>query len=307
MHLLPPHGECFIECKNVCDIESISLLVKLASRVKLPAIRITGGEPLLFPDRVERILSECYENYLGKIILNTNGSFLHNNWKMLSKYKEIFLLKISFDTLSERHFNRIINRDLYKQTYDNLICAIDLGFSIEINTVINKVNKHQVIDLISFADEKGVDIKLFGVNAYEGMIDYDNVYADLSEIVEILDNKYQRCNNEKLRGNRGISMLKYKLTSDCYVWVLEHSQKSQYNREEKHYSQNCLECKYYPCSTGRFSIMLRADGLLQGCRMIPENGINISERSCSDIKNAFEQILSEYSNCFEFSSQTIKI
>jgi cyclic pyranopterin phosphate synthase len=297
----PPHGENFIGCKTLCDLESVSSLIKLSTQYNLPVIRLTGGEPLIYPDRVQRILETCQNHFGGKIILNTNGSLLQKNIYMLKPFRYIFLLKISFDTLSAECFYSISrpkgNVFSFDSLLDNILVAKDQGFKIELNSVVNKLNASSIMDVIEFSDKNEFDIKLFGVNSFNGIVNYNDIHINLNRIIDEIEKKYQKCIGERLPGDRGIQMLKYRMTSGHFIWIVDHSEESNYNKQPKIYSSICKKCTYYPCVTGRFSITLRADGLLQGCRMHPEEGKNISGLSYQDLEIVFESILKEYRDC----------
>jgi len=291
----PPFGENFINCSNLCNINSIVNLIKLCETYKLPVVRITGGEPLLQPERVIKILETCKNYYSGKVILNTNGSLLDRYLDTLEKYKNNFLLKISLDTLDEKHFKDMTKKEFCKKVYNNLISAANKGFNIEINSVITKINKHDIMALIDLAKSIKVNIKLFGVNDFEGLVNATDFEINLSEISKKISTEYIPCPRESLPGKRGIPMEKFILNNGHYIWIVNH-QHTDLN--SLLYSQKCIECPYYPCITGRFSITLRSDGLLQGCRMRPEDGIQISDLDIEELEYAFSKVLNEYSNCY---------
>jgi cyclic pyranopterin phosphate synthase len=297
----PPHGENFVECENLCEIESILYLVQISAKRKLPVIRLTGGEPLLYPDRIKYILETCKNHFKGKLLINTNGSLLDKHIDMLAPFKHMLLLKISFDTLSSNCFYSITrprNENISFETLlQNIRIAKNEGFKIEINTVVNKLNEQYIMDVINYADKNSFDIKLFGVNSFEGMIDYKSVHVTLNKTIEKIEKQYEQCKAERLPGNRGIEMIKYKMFSNCFIRIVDHSEKSDFNNQPKVFSPVCKQCKYYPCATGRFSITLRADGLLQDCRMNPERGENISGLSYESIEIIFESILQNYKDC----------
>lgn len=292
----PPYGENFIKCQHMCNFDIVLGLVNLCEKFKLPVIRMTGGEPLLYPERVLKILETCHSGYSGEVILNTNGSLIDRYFDSLEKYKDDFLLKISLDSLDKKHFNQITNQNCFEKVLDNLKTAAKKGFKIEINTVVTNINCDDIFSVIKFAEKYGMNIKLFGINDFEGLVDSDKIYIDLNTIVDKLSNEYKQCSNESLPGDRGISMLKYELSNNHYIWIVNHNRNDCVN---KTYSKSCNSCQFYPCATGKFSITLRSDGLLQGCRMQPENGIQISSLSVDELEKSFVKILNEYKLCYK--------
>ena len=294
----PPFGENFVKCKNLCSINSIVNLVSLACKYKLPVIRLTGGEPLLFPERVEKILHACKKSNYSKVILNTNGTLIKKNIDLLETYKDIFLLKISLDTVDNEMYNVITRtQKYYTEVIEALELAVERNFKVELNAVITKTNFDGIINLIDFAESSGIDIKLFGINNFEGKVSGD-LYAPLDDIVNVLDKLYIRCEKEGLPGDRGIKMLKYNTFNGNRILIVDHNSKSKFNNEEKSYAVFCQSCNYYPCASGLFSITLRADGLLQTCRMRPEKGKSISNLNEKEIDRIFATILEPYKECY---------
>lgn len=295
----PPNGENFINCDNLCEIESITELIHLVPKYGLPVIRLTGGEPLTSPQRVENILKACSICSKSKIILNTNGTKVQENLDLLDFYKNIFLLKISLDTVNENIYDLITQTNNNYTTVFNVIkLAVERGYKMEINTVITQSNIDGVMDVVKFADENNIDIKLFGINDFEGKVCMENLYIPIDDLVLSLDKLYQKCNKEGLPGERGIKMLKYITERGNQILVVDHNAQSKYNKDVKAYSKFCESCDYYPCASGLFSVTLRADGLLQTCRIRPEVGINISGLSHTEINKAMLKVLEPYNECY---------
>ena len=295
----PPYGENLIRCDNMCKLESIIELVNLISEYKLPVIRITVGEPLLFPERVIEILRMGKKLSTTKFILNTNGTKVLENIDLLEDFKDIFLMKISLDTTNENIFDDMTRTNKqYPIVLKGLEQCIQRGFRIEINSVLTQKNIGEILDVIEYADNNGIDIKLFGVNNFEGKVNSEILYTPIDQLIVSLDNKYIKCEKEGLPGDRGIQMLKYKTKNDNRILIVDHNKKSRFNKGKKTYSKFCKTCRYYPCASGMFSVTLRSDGLLQTCRMRPEKGINISGLNTTEIKDIISTILEPYSECY---------
>jgi organic radical activating enzyme len=63
----PPYGENFIYCPNLCSLTTILDLIDLCDKNQIPVIRFTGGEPLLYPEKIGNILEKCSKSFFGKI------------------------------------------------------------------------------------------------------------------------------------------------------------------------------------------------------------------------------------------------
>jgi cyclic pyranopterin phosphate synthase len=131
----PPFGENLCHGNSPYDINAAKTLIKLAKQNRFQTVRFTGGEPLLFPEILQELLDEC-DNEFQRLVLNTNGTLLHKYFELLEKYKNNFILKISFDSIVPTEFNDLTKTSDFNTVFENINTALAMGFQVEINSVL---------------------------------------------------------------------------------------------------------------------------------------------------------------------------
>lgn len=93
-------------------------------------MRVSGGEPLLFFDRLKRILKTLEKNYVNAYRVNTNGSMLKDSKyvEMLQHYSKNQPFNLD---VSRHHFNDERNNELFKR---KIISSDELA---EVNQKLN--------------------------------------------------------------------------------------------------------------------------------------------------------------------------
>ena len=154
----PPYGENLCKGLEQYDENAVLTVLDLAKKYKIKQVRFTGGEPLLEPKRLQVFLDACGDSF-ERLVLNTNGSLLGENFYWLKNYRKQIVLKISLDTLDEKHFNVLTNTGDFHKVFKNLMLAISEQFNIEINAVLYNQNFEEVRDLIEFSIDNKINLK----------------------------------------------------------------------------------------------------------------------------------------------------
>lgn len=145
-----------IDIANSLTKDQVINLIFDLSSAGVQEIRFTGGEPLLF-DGIEdciRIASK-----LGlKTSLGTNGTLLTKKRVDDLKNAGLNQIIISLDGTQEIH-DFIRGSGNYEKSMNGLMCSINNGIDVRVNSVIMKNNKDQIIQLAKELDKIGV--KLF--------------------------------------------------------------------------------------------------------------------------------------------------
>lgn len=149
----------FVPRAQLLTLEEIARIGRAFTELGVKKIRITGGEPL-----IRRNVVKLFEDLgalpgLEELVATTNGSQLT---KLAEPLKRAGLkrINISLDSLDPEKFRRITRVGDLQQVLDGIDAALDTGFErIKINSVILKNRNHdEVIDLVQFAIDKGIDI-----------------------------------------------------------------------------------------------------------------------------------------------------
>jgi cyclic pyranopterin phosphate synthase len=145
---------------NILTFEEIERVVRLAVRLGIHKIRLTGGEPLLrhnVEDLVERI---ARISGVTDLAMTTNG-FLFGQKGQALRRAGLGRLSFSLDSLDRNNFRRITGRDSLAEVLESISFAQRLGFQpVKVNAVvIRDLNDHEIISLAEFAREHNLSLR----------------------------------------------------------------------------------------------------------------------------------------------------
>lgn len=191
-YCMPAEGVEFIEHQQILRYEEITEIVKVAVRLGIKKIRLTGGEPLVRPEAAK--LVKMIKDIAGieEISLTTNGILLE---KYADKLKSAGLdrVNISLDTLQADKYKEITGFDKYQEVIAGINAAVKVGLNpVKINIVLMKgVNDDEIFDFINLSKCKALDVRLIefmpaGNNASKA---YDR-YLGIDEVKKLIFSKY---------------------------------------------------------------------------------------------------------------------
>jgi GTP 3',8-cyclase len=149
----------FLPREQVLSLEELYFVAQAFAELGVTKIRITGGEPLVRRGALELLENIGSIESLHELVLTTNGSQLEHMALPLKK-AGVKRINISLDTLDADKFRAITRTGDLLQVLRGIDAAKAAGFErIKINSVILKDKNHQeVVDLVHFAIDKGIDI-----------------------------------------------------------------------------------------------------------------------------------------------------
>ena len=183
----------FLPRAKILTLEEIAQISSAFVELGVEKIRITGGEPLVRRD-VEKLIGEIGKlDGLRELNITTNGSQLPRLSKALRE-GGVNRLNISLDSLDPDLFRRITRTGELEQVLEGIDVARSTGFEkIKINAVILKNrNHHEVIPLVDYASERGLDISFIEEMPLGTIDDHDRAeaYYSSDEIRRDLSEKY---------------------------------------------------------------------------------------------------------------------
>lgn len=319
----PEGGENLKECAELCDIIQIKyLLTAYADYYKekkwkeKKVVRITGGEPLLYFERIEEVLKHAKAEEYEKIVLCTNGTFLkeayENNPKIWESVKNILLLKISLDSLNEKVFEKLTKSEKFDTVIQNIEFAKSKGFKIELNLVATKDNVKEIASVYNYAYQKGlVGLKVLTINDFGGRKKTEDVEDELKELMKEMRRKHYVETGLYVHNNKGIHMKRF-IHDGCTLTIVDHMNKVNSVTPRRTYSVACKSCKYYPesrevkagknkpCATGIMSLTMRADGMLSFCRMETESDTYLAGKKLDEVKEMVNIQLKRFEECYHY-------
>ncbi len=133
---------------DILTYEEILRVVRVATRLGISKVRVTGGEPLVRKGVYEFLQELEASEGLKDVSLTTNGVLLHDN---LAKIQSagISRINISLDTLDRQKFHDITGFDEFERVWQGIQEAHQTGFyPIKLNIVaLRGVNDTELVEM----------------------------------------------------------------------------------------------------------------------------------------------------------------
>ncbi|TGL64403.1 GTP 3',8-cyclase MoaA [Leptospira kmetyi] len=170
--------------------EWVRLVEGLHSTLDLKKVRLTGGEPTLYPD-LKILVKELKNLNIPEISITTNGSVLS---KQVFELREAGLdsINISLDAVTQESFKTMSRRSALKQTLRGIEAAISSGLKVKINcTLVRGKNEDQIIPILEYSWEKGIVPRFLELMRMGYLQNSDTVpIFTQKEILEQVENEY---------------------------------------------------------------------------------------------------------------------
>lgn len=168
----------FVPRARLLTLEEINQIAEAFVSQGVRKLRITGGEPLVRKNIVKLLGDLGRLQGLEELVMTTNGSQLP---KLAQQIRDagVSRLNISLDSLDEEKFRRITRTGELSQVLAGIRAAQLANFdNIKINAVILKNRNHEeVIPLVRFASDQGMDISFIEEMPLGVIDDHDRAEA----------------------------------------------------------------------------------------------------------------------------------
>lgn len=136
----------------------LQMIRNLHSELDLTTVRLTGGEPMLYPDLVE-VVAALKDLKIPKVAMTTNGHLYYRKAQQL-RDAGLTSVNISLDALDDRAFRKMSRTDGLNNVLKSVDAALACGMEVKLNTVVlNNLNSGEIIPLLNYAMSKGVFIR----------------------------------------------------------------------------------------------------------------------------------------------------
>ncbi|WP_022948993.1 GTP 3',8-cyclase MoaA [Methylohalobius crimeensis] len=148
----------FLPRAQILTLEEIYTLAEAFVALGVEKIRITGGEPLVRRGALE-LIEKIGRLPLKELVMTTNGMRLAASARQLAAVG-VRRINISLDSLRPERFRHLTRVGDLSRVLTGIEAARQAGFSgIKLNTVVMRGSNHdEVVDLVRFAVDKGLDI-----------------------------------------------------------------------------------------------------------------------------------------------------
>jgi GTP 3',8-cyclase len=158
--------------------------------LQLQTIRLTGGEPLLYPGLLP-LIKGIQQMGIPAIKLTSNGFLLERLAQPL-KTAGLQSINVSLDAVDEDVFFLMSKRNHVQKVLNGIDAAIDAGLQVKINAVLMKgMNEHQVIPLLEFAFKRNISIRFLEIMAMGHLHANASQYIfTQQEMLQLVQTKY---------------------------------------------------------------------------------------------------------------------
>jgi len=125
---------------HTLSYEQLDTLVEMLDRWDVVRVIITGGEPLLFPDRVLYFAEKLRERGIGVYLNSTLGEFNKAIGNRLHELEIDAIMTSLVADIPEVHDYVTQREGSYEETRAGIQLAVDMGFRVIVNMVLTKWN-----------------------------------------------------------------------------------------------------------------------------------------------------------------------
>ena len=232
-------------------------------------LTLTGGDPLLRND-VFDIIKEAQKRDFNDGMLG-NPFLIENNMPEKLRAAGITHYQLSLDGMKEIH-DKLRKEGSFECTINSIKKLKEAGIVVHIMNTLSKTNQEDLLPLMKYVGELGVDVFAFGritCNGSGKQFSNMNIAADdYRKILEKVD-EYTKVLKEE-----GIKTI---YAQKCHLWKLYRYEKENFKLLDD------TETIFGGCSLGVSGIVLLADGTAMACRRFPSYVGNVKESSIYDL------------------------
>ena len=185
-YCMPEAEYVWLPRESILTFEEIDRLAGIFAGLGVRKIRLTGGEPLLRHDLSTLVGLLDRRPGLKDIALTTNGILLARSAEAL-RAAGLRRVTVSLDTLKPERMVAFARSARHAEVLEGIAAATAAGFdSVKLNAVvIRDYNDDEVLDLLEFARERGLEIRFIEYMDVGGATQWD--MARVVSQREILD------------------------------------------------------------------------------------------------------------------------
>lgn len=193
-------SNCILACPYCISSDNGSLvndnykeIINFIGKLHPERIVIGGGEPLIDPllkQKIQMIIN-VYRKIGMKpyISLSTSGAcnISEDMWEFLKGRIQCF--DISIPSLNHNNYKLMRGKDLLEQAIINVKKAVNHGLNVRISIVMTKQNKHELVNILSFAEKINVNsVRVGRYFPFRNAYGVKDIYElDESEILQIIE------------------------------------------------------------------------------------------------------------------------
>ncbi len=159
-YCMPEESPVYVPHVEVLTFEEIERFVRVAARLGIDKIRLTGGEPLVRRDLPVLVRMLGAVPGIRDLALTTNGLLLSEQARPLHE-AGLRRINVHLDTLDPARFRKITRRDGLEAVLEGIRTCKELGYGpIKLNAVaVRGLNEDDIVPLARFGREHGIEVR----------------------------------------------------------------------------------------------------------------------------------------------------
>lgn len=164
-----PEEMTFYDRSEILTYEEILRVARIAARLGVTKVRLTGGEPTVRRDLPVLVRGLSKIHGIGDLSMTTNGARLEELAQPLYD-AGLRRLNVSLDSLEPETFARLTRRDMLDKVLRGLEAAAQAGFRpIKVNVVaIRGVTERELLDFARLARENPYEVRFIEFMPLDG-------------------------------------------------------------------------------------------------------------------------------------------
>lgn len=161
------HHDGMLNSTDEMTPDEIYQICRIAKKIGVERIRLSGGEPLVYKNLVETIEKISSLNFRD-IAITSNGIFLKDKAQELYN-AGLKRVNISLDTLNEEIYQNITGKNYLNEVKEGILKSVEVGmYPVKINMVVmNGINDTEIMDMFEFTKKHGIVLQLIEINESE--------------------------------------------------------------------------------------------------------------------------------------------
>ncbi|MEF8758765.1 MAG: radical SAM protein [Candidatus Accumulibacter sp. UW25] len=311
-----PSGEALpTDSRQELDPDDLILIAKEFVRHGIRSIKLTGGDPALWPPLVDVVRRLRHEAGFQEVHVISRHPKIGELASDLAAAGAT-LINISVDTLRPELHREITGIDDLSDILAATHRAVASKAIVKVNTVVMAgINEHEVEDLVHYCERIGVrELKLLDV-----IQDLDSGFETFSRRLTIhrggrlrdlyatldptVDRLRVRAHSEQIlnQGGLGHPLLALYLPSGLQITVKDH-------RAGAWYGSICKTCSHFPCHDALMALRLTADLRLQFCLLQADAAVDLKpvlRRGARALEDQIDHALEVYRSACFFESNRL--
>ena len=159
-YCMPEDNPVFMERREILTFEEIERFVRVAVRLGINKVRLTGGEPLVRRNLQVLVRKLAAIPEITDLALTTNGILLPEQAGQLYD-AGLRRINIHLDTLDPAKFKQIVRRDMFERVLEGIFACKRLGYNpIKLNAVaVRGLIEEDLVPLAQFGRKHGIEVR----------------------------------------------------------------------------------------------------------------------------------------------------